>query len=84
MQIELEHMAPYYIAILPYHEVKQGSNTDLCRINWFPDVDVWCEQIFGKSDIWGEEPDNGWKCLHNKYFFTDDSKRTYFILRWAQ
>lgn len=82
MQIELEQMEPYYIAALPYYEAF-GLNPDQWGINWFPDVDAWCEQIFGKSDIWGEEPDHGWKRMRNKYFFTDDSKRTCFMLRWA-
>ena len=47
------------------------------------DVDTWCEHAFGASDCWGSEPVTGWKRLDNQYFFTDQNKLNWFVLRWS-
>ena len=79
MNIELEQIGEYYIAVLdmptpPY---------DTWGENWFPDIDAWCEETFGAGDLWGEHPVNGWKRMQNKYFFTNPAKREWFITRWS-
>jgi hypothetical protein len=49
----------------------------------FPDVDSWCEHTFGEQDLWGETPVTGWKRMRNQYFFTEEGKRDWFVMRWA-
>lgn len=49
----------------------------------FQDVDAWCTETFGEHDIWGNEPSSGWKRMRNVYFFTDKSKKDWFVVRWS-
>jgi hypothetical protein len=82
MNIQTEFVnAGYYIAELelPTHLVSLGT----WGKDWYPDIDRWCEETFGVSDIWGENPVNGWKRMRNKYFFTDEAKLNWFVTRWA-
>jgi hypothetical protein len=72
MSIQTEFNAGYHIAELELPDA------------WplLPRIDEWCEQTFGAQDIWGEDPVTGWKRMRNKYFFTDEAKLNWFILRW--
>lgn len=56
---------------------------DLWFRSSFLDIDAWCTRTFGNQDMWGEEPESGWKRMMNKYYFVKDSQRAFFILRWA-
>jgi hypothetical protein len=79
MNIELETLSDYFVVTLP-EGITAG---DPWGITWYPDIDSWCEQTYGTRDMWGEPPVNGWKRMRNKYYFTDDTKRLWFIMRWA-
>jgi hypothetical protein len=81
MNIQTEYSGDYYIAKLD--EPNWYVGFDAWGGDWYPDIDIWCIQTFGKSDLWGEEPQTGWKRMRNKYCFTDKAKRELFILRWA-
>lgn len=50
---------------------------------WFPEIDKWCNDSFGKQDMWGADPESGWKRMRNKYFFTAQDMCTMFVLKWA-
>lgn len=80
MNIQTYYNAGYYTAELD--EPKWTPRMNLWGQDWFPDIDQWCEDVFGKGDLWGEEPVNGWKRMRNKYFFTDETKLEWFVLRW--
>lgn len=73
----------YHIAELTEPDPDVNYNVDLFGDTWYPDVDKWCEQTFGPTDIWGENPVNGWKRMQNKYFFTSESLLNMFVLRWS-
>ena len=77
MSIEIKNSDGYYIAVLPEPVVY-----DPWGRQWFPEVDKWCTETFGATDSWGKDPVSGWKRIRNQYFFTDESKRTWFIVRW--
>jgi len=49
---------------------------------WYPDIDEWCENTFGQQDLWGEEPQTGWKRMGNKYFFVQEDKLSWFLIKW--
>ena len=49
----------------------------------FQDVDAWCTATFGEQDLWGEDPVTGWKRMRNTYYFTDKSKKDWFVVRWS-
>ena len=51
--------------------------------NSFPEVDKWCKETFGMQDLWGGTPKSGWKRMRNSYYFTDNSLRSMFVLRWS-
>ena len=82
MNIQAYHNSGYYIAELDEQEVTDPI--DNWGHSWYPEADSWCEHTFGSSDLWGEEPLNGWKRMHNRYFFVDQAKLNWFVLRWSQ
>ena len=59
------------------------NNYDPWHYEAYHEVDNWCTQTFGKTDIWGEEPVTGWKRMRNSYFFLYESHLTLFKLRWS-
>lgn len=71
----------YYVAEM---EEPRGDEliNDAWGFNWFPDIDAWCESTFGQQDYWGEEPQNGWKRMRNKYYFTNEDKLSWFLIKW--
>ena len=79
MNIHTEQIADYHIAVMEHPEPPHSTWGE----DWYPDIDAWCEETFGASDIWGENPVSGWKRMTNKYFFTDPAKRDWFITRWS-
>ena len=82
MNIILEYYGnDYYIAELEYPE--QAKKLDIWGLSWYTEIDDWCTRTFGPQDMWGEEPVSGWKKMRNKYYFTKDSQRAFFILKWA-
>lgn len=80
MNIKTYHNAGYYIA-----EFDEPDNIilDVWGHSWFPEGNEWCTKTFGESDVWGAEPVNGWKRMRNKYFFTEQKKLNWFVLRWG-
>ena len=80
MNIELNHTEVYYIATLDIPELDYGDGYG--RL-WYPDVDKWCAETFGEADLWGDEPRNGWKRMQNKYYFVDEAKLNWFVLKWT-
>ena len=80
MNIETYYNAGYYVA--EFDEPEDGI-IDVWGYSWFQEGDEWSEQIFGASDVWGEEPVIGWKRMRNKYFFTEEKQLSWFALRWA-
>jgi hypothetical protein len=82
MNIHTEYTTGYYIAELVYPNPTEVAD-DPYGLDWYPDIDEWCEGTFGESDGWGEEPLNGWKRMRNRYFFTDEAKLNWFVTRWA-
>jgi hypothetical protein len=82
MKIETSSLqGDYYIAELP--EVPTvPHNNDPWFHESYTDIDQWCEETFGSQDFWGEEPVTGWKRMRNKYYFVDQSKLNWFVLRW--
>ena len=81
MNIVTSYSTGYYIAELEYPSPKEVAE-DPYGMYWYPDVDDWCEETFGVTDIWGNNPVTGWKRLREKYFFTDEAKLNWFKLRW--
>ena len=51
--------------------------------NEYLNVDAWCEQTFGPSDIWGQEIVSGWKRMRNRYYFVGEDKFNWFVTRWS-
>ena len=45
------------------------------------DIDSWMREIFGDTD-WST-PGGVWVGSDRKYWFRDESDRTFFILRWS-
>lgn len=79
MIIETEDLGDYYIAkvempVPPYSTWGE---------DWYPEIDAWCEETFGPSDLWGEAPVSGWKRMQHKFYFTDPADRDWFITRWS-
>lgn len=70
--------AGYHVAELE----EPDDISDLWGFNWFPEIDDWCESTFGQQDLWGEQPVSGWKRMRAKYFFTDSSKLSWFLIKW--
>lgn len=70
--------AGYFVAELEEPELAD----DPWGYKWFPEIDKWCEETFGQQDLWGEDPQTGWKRMRNKYFFTEEDKLTWFMIRW--
>lgn len=61
----------------------QYDKTDpYCHIPMAP-IEDWCEDVFGEQDIWGSDPVTGWKRMRNVFYFTQESARDMFVLRWA-
>jgi hypothetical protein len=84
MKIEIEKPyseGDYYIATL--EEPRSQVVHDPFYFNEYNKIDAWCEQSFGTSDLWGENTHNGWKRMMNKYYFTDESKLNWFMMRWS-
>lgn len=81
MNIQTYRSVDYYIA--EFDEAEVTDPFDTWGHTWCTESDTWCEQTFGASDLWGEEPVNGWKRMRNKYFFTEEKKREWFVLRWS-
>jgi hypothetical protein len=83
MKIETQKPAEdgmgYYVAEL---EEPADSGKDPWGAEWYRDIDEWCKTTFGHQDLWGEEPCTGWKRMRNKYFFVDEDKLAWFLLRW--
>jgi len=46
------------------------------------DMNVWMIDTFGNSN-WGTLPSSRWVGSTGKYWFRDESDRTFFILRWS-
>jgi len=80
MIIQTEYNAGYYTAELD--EPPWRPEMNFWGQDWYPNIDTWCEEVFGKGDLWGEEPVTGWKRMRNKYFFTDEKKLNWFVMRW--
>ena len=80
MNIQTCYNAGYYIAEL---DEPEDEVLDIWGHSWFSECDEWCAKTFGKSDLWGEEPVNGWKRMRNKYFFTEEKNLSWFVLRWS-
>ena len=80
MNIETYYNAGYYVAELDEPEL--DSRMNMWGNYWFPEIDQWCEQVFGPSDVWGEEPVTGWKRMRNKFCFIEEKQREWFKLRW--
>ena len=70
----------YYIVEIDEDPIWSG---DVWYERSLQEVDSWCEQTFGDQDLWGETPVTGWKRMRNQYFFTDKSKRNWFVVRWS-
>jgi hypothetical protein len=79
MNIKTDYYGGYYIAELEEPAPVYGHWGQ----DWYPEVDQWCEGTFGPSDLWGENPVNGWKRMRNKYFFIDESTLGWFVTRWS-
>lgn len=83
MRIEIhkpdESGAGYHVAELEEPE----TTDDPWGIKWFPEIDQWCEETFGKQDFWGSSIVSGWKRMRNKYFFTDEDKLSWFVIKWS-
>jgi hypothetical protein len=81
MNIQSYYNAGYYTAELD--EPEWHPNMNMWGQDWYPEIEKWCRITFGKSDLWGEEPVNGWKSMRNKFFFTEEKQLEWFILRWT-
>lgn len=81
MNIQTYRSVDYYIA--EFDEAEVTLPFDTWGHTWCTESDAWCEQVFGASDLWGEEPVNGWKRMRNKYFFTEEKQCEWFMLRWS-
>lgn len=81
MNIQTYYSAGYYIAELD--ELEVIDPIDAWGHQWYTEADAWCNESFGYSDLWGEEPVNGWKRMRNKYFFISKEERALFVLRWS-
>lgn len=81
MHIDLSQTGDYHIVELEEPEWIKDLNP--WYHHHYKDTDDWCEKTFGPGDIWGEEPVTGWKRMRNKYFFTKESLRSWFVLRWS-
>ena len=68
----------YYVAEL----LELDTENDPWGRTWYPEIDAWCTDTFGQQDAWGEEPNTGWKCLRNKYFFVKEDQLSWFLIRW--
>ena len=79
MNIQAYYAACYYVAELD--EPDEWGNG--WGHEWFPEIDEWCTNTFGESDLWGEEPKTGWKRMRARYCFTEEKTREWFILKWA-
>lgn len=81
MNIQTYHNAGYHIAELDEKEVTDPI--DNWGHTWYPEADQWCTKTFGETDLWGENPVNGWKRMRNKYFFSEEKLLTLFVLKWS-
>jgi hypothetical protein len=78
VNIKTDYYGGYYVAELeePHPALPWGQD-------WYPEIDQWCNETFGSEDLWGENPVNGWKRMRDKYFFIDEAKLSWFVLRWS-
>ena len=74
------HGGDYHIVEL---EDPIDKGHDLWYFDEYEDIDLWCEQTFGPSDIWGQEIETGWKRMRNRYFFVGEDKLNWFVTRWS-
>lgn len=81
VNIQTYYNAGYFTAELDEPEWHPGLN--LWGQDWYPEIETWCEQTYGAGDLWGEEPVTGWKCMRNKFFFTEEKQLEWFVLRWT-
>ena len=81
MNIEIQDLYDYFAAVLP--APTESKIDDPYGVHWYPEIDQWCENTFGRSDIWGLAPVTGWKRMLNKYYFTSEGLRELFVLRWT-
>ena len=81
MNIKTDYTTGYYVAEVEF-PTPGVIATDPYGSAWYPDIDAWCEQTFGEMDFWGQKPVNGWKRMRNKYFFTEQKYREWFVLRF--
>lgn len=77
-----DYVTGYYIAEVDFPAPGEIAKDPYGRA-WFPHVDAWCEQTFGRMDLWGADDVNGWRRMRNKYFFTEQKHREWFVLRWS-
>lgn len=82
MNIHTDYVTGYYIAELDLPAPGEVAK-DPYGSYWYPDIDAWCESTFGEMDLWGDEPQTGWKRMRNKYFFTEEKLMSMFVLRWS-
>lgn len=82
MNIITDYTTGYYIAELEFPTPGKLAK-DPYGHGWYPDIDAWCESTFGEMDLWGDEPQTGWKRMRSKYFFTDQKKLEWFVMRWS-
>jgi hypothetical protein len=68
--------------IVELEEPIKHAGDDTWYHDEYLDVDAWCEQTFGPQDIWGSEPVSGWKRMRNRYYFVDENKLSWFMVRW--
>lgn len=81
MIVQTEYNAGYFIAELD--EPQWRPELNLWGTGWYPEIDSWCENTFGPGDLWGEEPQTGWKRMRNKFYFTEEQKLEWFVMRWS-
>lgn len=81
MKLEIaETCSVYHIVEVP-DPINVGK--DLWDNESYTATDLWCEQTFGPQDVWGSEPATGWKRMRNRYYFVDENKLDWFVLRWS-
>ena len=56
---------------------------------YWPDMEVWCHEIFGDSDkhIWGSNevpaPQKRWYMNNRKFWFREETDQLMFVMRWS-
>ena len=66
-----------------YYTVQPMMTWESTRQSWF-DMEKWCTETFGPTDVTGMWiPNQRWYANDRQFWFRNLSDRTWFVLRWS-